>query len=646
MTQKEAQEMGKTEEELWQRTHAAILKEIHQTSSDLRADRITARDLTSQIVAARRDEDKAALASDEAVAHGLARLREHKSNDLESLAEQPYFARVITDEEDRTIEFKLGTASFPAERIIDWRKAPISKLYYDYREGEEFAETIQGQEHYGTIRLRRAYQGVENELHRIETTQGVITKTKSGWEIKSQTQALSRTEDHDGHLPPILSLITSEQFALITKNAQKPIVIQGIAGSGKTTVALHRLAWLLHEDNSDARAKNCLVVMFNRSLKAYVETTLPELKIPGVQIRTFSQWIGELTTDLLGPRPVGSFEKSRELELFKSSRQCLKLLLEYISKNPHQENKSFIDDLFGFYASLVKQDILWRRWNLVQSQLKEQVEKKICDHQDDALLLHLIYAEHGYYPGKSSKSLGMCDHIVIDEAQDFGSVEIRALLNALDVDRTVTIVGDMAQKIVVGRDFGGWDELLKDAGFTDTMPISLTVSFRSTKEIMEIAEHLRGQKFSEKENTSSGRRGAIPTFQRVENPTLLAQRVSQWIDARNKDSAKALSAIICRWPKQAVQLVEDLRKLGFNSVRLGHREKFDFSPGITVTNVHQVKGLEFRNVLIVEPSEENYKAASEEEQNLLYVAVTRAEERLDFIGVQKPSSLLPPLTRP
>jgi len=646
LTEIEAQATGKEEEDRWQQSHTAILNEMSRTRVDFERDRTLARDLTSQIVAARRDEDKAALASDEAVAHGLARLRKNKSTGLESLAEQPYFARVITNEDGREIEFKLSTASFPAQRIIDWRKAPISKLYYDYRQGEEFNETIQGQEHSGLIQLRRSYDGIENYLRRIETAEGTLARSDTGWKIQSLHPALSRSEEHDGHLPPILSLITADQFDLITKNAKKPVVIQGIAGSGKTTVALHRLAWLLHEDNSDAQPSKCLVVMFNRSLKAYVETTMPELKIDAVPIRTFSQWATDLTNDLVGPRPRGSFEKGRDLELFKSSSLCLKLLLEYVSEKPHQANKTFIEDLFDFYSGLVqKKDLLWRKWDLVRGQLKEQLAQRVLEFQDDPLLLHLIYAEHGYYPAQSAKALGICDHIVIDEAQDFGSVEIRALLNALDQDRTVTIVGDVAQKIVGGRDFGGWNELLKEAGFTDTMPISLTVSYRSTKEVMEVAEHLRGQKFSEKENASSGRRGPSPTFRRVEDLSILPQRVGQWIAERQKDSAKSLSAVICRWPKQAVQLVEELRKLGYPAVRLGHREQFDFSPGITITNVHQVKGLEFRNVLVVEPTEENYKSTNEEEGNLLYVAVTRAEERLDFMGTGKLSGLLPSLEK-
>ena len=93
-------------------------------------------------------------------------------------------------------------------------------------------------------------------------------------------------------------------------------------------------------------------------------------------------------------------------------------------------------------------------------------------------------------------------------------------------------------------------------------------------------------------------------------------------------------------------MVEQLRKLGYASVRLGHRDQFDFSPGIVVTNIHQVKGLEFRNVLILDPSEAHYptpsadKPESEEGRNLLYVAITRAEVRLDFMGTEKQTSLL------
>lgn len=643
LTEKELKEIALDEEGRWKKSFANIIEEIKRTNSDFKADQALARELTAQIVSINtRDEDKSALASDEAVAHGLSKLRKNKASGLENLAEEPYFARVITQEEGKQVEFKLGTASFPKERIIDWRKAPISRLYYDYKEGDEFYVNIQEQEREGTIKLRRAYKGREDQLAVIELPNATLHKVKDNWMVSQANEPKSRVNMESGHLPPILSLITPEQFNLITSTADKPMIIQGIAGSGKTTVALHRLSWLLHEDNSDCRAKKCLVVMFNRSLKAYVEMSLPELKLEDVAVRTYGQWANKLVTDIVGPRPHGQFQRSTELEQFKSSLICLEYIQKYVEKRGTPPG-DYVADLFGFFAYLVDQPIFWPKWSKIKDEIILQLKKKLTDYQDDTLLLHLIYADHGHYPGKSPGVLSILDHIVVDEAQDFGVMEIRALLGALNHEKTVTIVGDIAQKIVLGRNFNSWEEVLRDAGFQNTTPIALAVSHRSTVEIMQLAGELRTDTATQNVPLRAVRHGPTPSFIKAESDELLAHSVGQWIAARQKENSRVLCGIICRWPKEAEKLVNDLRKIGFPSVRLGHRDQFDFSPGITITNVHQVKGLEFRNVLIVEADEKNYNPESEDARNLLYVAVTRAELRLDFVGVQPLTSLLPEL---
>ncbi|MDO8644859.1 MAG: 3'-5' exonuclease [bacterium] len=640
------QDIGREEETRWKATHGAIKEELVKTGFHFNQDRKTARRLTSELVAAS-EEDQQLLANDEAVAHGLTRLRKGKSGDLETLLEQPYFARVVTREEGKEIEFRLGTASFPKERIVDWRKGPISQLYYSYREGEDFSETIQGRDREGTILLRRGYQGIQDALNVIDLPDRSLYKEGNGWKSDAGTQELSRPVNHDGHLPPILSLITPEQFQLITSNPQKPMVIQGIAGSGKTTVALHRLAWLLHEDNAGLDPQKTVVIMFNRALKNYVETTLPELNIEGVPILTYSQWIQQLLNDLVGPRPRGLLRSSRPLEMFKSSSVLLDMMKEFLQVKEASLKKNFIDQLFQFFEFAAVQEIFWPQWKTLQVLFKEQAQKRLCDLQDDSILCHLIYAAHGCYPAKSKTTLALLDHIVIDEAQDFGVVEVTSLLNALDYEKTVTIVGDSAQRIVMGRDFKGWQNLLRELGFEMTEPITLNVSYRTTEEIMKVATHVRADPALMKTNTSgrTSRTGPEPGLQKIGNPSDLHLYVAQWIKARLEESQKTVSAIICRWPKQAEQLVAQLKASGHSYVRLGHRDQFDFSPGVIVTNVHQVKGLEFRNVLIVEPTEENYHLSSEEERNRLAVGITRAEVRLDFISSGRPTDLLPPLLK-
>ena len=139
---KQDQELIQEECERYAQTHVCITQEMKKKSRQLISNDEQARELTSQVVSTRQDEDKQALLSDEHVAHGLTKLRLEQTRALSLLLEQPYFARVIYQEDGKNIEFKLGLASFSEQRIIDWRKAPISKLYYDYDEGRRSRTTV------------------------------------------------------------------------------------------------------------------------------------------------------------------------------------------------------------------------------------------------------------------------------------------------------------------------------------------------------------------------------------------------------------------------------------------------------------------------------------------------------------------------
>lgn len=640
LTEEDIKKISESEEKDWIDTYAAIEVELERVRVDYKQDEDMARSLTSQIVASTRDEDKAMLASDEAVAHGLTGLRRDESKGLQSLLKQPYFARVVTEEDGRRIEFKLGTASFPEKRIIDWRKGPISKLYYDYKEGEEFEETIQGREREGEIVLRRSYQGEKDNLFLIETSQGSLVKVDNDWQIGGEQQLLSRKVGHDGHLPSILSLITPEQFELITENPEQSIVIQGIAGSGKTTVALHRLAWLLHENNSPAKAENCLVVMFNRTLKNYVETTLPELEIHDVPIKTYYQWSLSILYELISDLKIDDLKFSDEYQNFKGSVEIEKWIRRYVTQNSTDEN--LLRDYWCFLKFIFSDKEFKQTHSQFISEIESQISQKKIQQIDVPILLSLNFYRYGY-PHSSSKILTDRDHIMIDEAQDFTYLELLSLLRAVKKSQTVSIVGDPAQQIILGKSGFDWMKILAQSGFSSTPPVSLDISYRTTEEIMDLAEFVRAGDYQSGDHQSSGRHGDEAKFYRVDEEGTLVESISNWVEKCLQDFPHSLSAIICRYPKTAQEIAFKLRQMGFPSVRWGYRDKFDFSPGIVVTNVHQVKGLEFRSVLIVEPNENNYHFDNVQERNLLYVAITRAEERVDFIGFYEKTSILPEL---
>ena len=160
----------------------------------------------------------------------------------------------------------------------------------------------------------------------------MFRKNEAGWEkldVEDEIAAhRSRgTRSKEKRLPNILSLITKDQIVLITRDQKRPVIIQGSAGSGKTTVALHRLAWLLHEENSFAQAKNTRVVVMNKALQVYVCATLPSMGIEGVETSTFNGWAWSIIRKAVRGRPFFKFLNVPSfVEEFKVSEEILQAL--------------------------------------------------------------------------------------------------------------------------------------------------------------------------------------------------------------------------------------------------------------------------------------------------------------------------------
>src|SRR5690606_8310540 len=111
------------------------------------------------------------------------------------------------------------------------------------------------------------------------------------------------TEGDDKHLREIKPLIDARQFELITQPDSGLVVIQGGAGSGKTTIGLHRLAYLAFHDPKRFRPDKMLVVVFNEALVRYIGQVLPSLGLTGVSIRTYRDWAARLRASALPQLP-------------------------------------------------------------------------------------------------------------------------------------------------------------------------------------------------------------------------------------------------------------------------------------------------------------------------------------------------------
>ena len=149
---------------------ALQLQQADQTRR-LTVETARARTLTHELVASRKFEEKVSLGDQERLSHALKDRSQEEVERLYALLSKPYFARLIIREETAEgnveREFKIGHHPNSDCRIVDWKRAPISKLYYHYKEGEEFAEEIQGVDRFGTVAMRRQVEIEKGVLRKI-----------------------------------------------------------------------------------------------------------------------------------------------------------------------------------------------------------------------------------------------------------------------------------------------------------------------------------------------------------------------------------------------------------------------------------------------------------------------------------------------
>jgi DNA helicase-2/ATP-dependent DNA helicase PcrA len=247
----------------------------------------------------------------------------------------PYFAHMRLRESGKLRDVMIGKRGFIDRasnvQIVDWRNAPVSRIYYRYEEGDDYEEEIAGRHVDGVVEARRNVSIGQGRLRRIGAPQGTYLKDARGTWVQAVGQATptlhggmgkaarpvaiagakGRLGVHHGGvhradkgLPEIAALIDKEQFELITQPESGFVVIQGGAGSGKTTVALHRVAYLSFADPRRYRPQNMLFVVPSQALVRYVSGVLPSLGVAGVPVVTYAGWARSMRLKMLPDSPT------------------------------------------------------------------------------------------------------------------------------------------------------------------------------------------------------------------------------------------------------------------------------------------------------------------------------------------------------
>jgi DNA helicase-2/ATP-dependent DNA helicase PcrA len=257
--------------------------------------------------------------------HHLGALQAQRGRGAQGLvdARAPYFAHLRLVENGKRRDVLIGARSYvdpgAGIRIVDWRHAPVSKIYYRYQEGEEYEEELGDRLVEGTVAARRNVAIAAGELIRVASPQGVFLQRGGRWSrmaTHAGKLAVRRTDERprlgvgadqkprtDKHLPAIAAMLDAAQFELITRPGTGLVAIQGSAGSGKTTVGLHRAAYLASADPRRFRPERMLVIVPNEALRHYVGRVLPSLGVEGVAIGTFARFARRIVPDLFPRLP-------------------------------------------------------------------------------------------------------------------------------------------------------------------------------------------------------------------------------------------------------------------------------------------------------------------------------------------------------
>lgn len=725
---------------------------------------------------------------------------------------------------------RRGFIDRPADiQIVDWRDAPVSQLYYRYDEGDDYDEDINGQALQGIVEVRRNVTIKDGRVCRIGCPQGNFFCDREGAWWQTDGELLPTLEGGQGlaaraprptspppknppgttarpalspmlggqadkHLPEIAALIDRHQFDLISQPQSGVVVIQGGAGSGKTTVALHRVAYLAHSAPDRFRGNKMLVIVPTPALVRYVSGVLPALGVPGVPVVTCFEWMRgqlrrilphlpqrvttetpsvvarlkkhpallgvlasyvrdqakELRTQLVAALPAQLPERDRILHIWDQTagrplRSRCRVLRNNLPSTLSAGLTVTLDELLrrlGRRARDVARDWsevltdaerLWQgfsTWPEVsglppvtrseiaqlieycQAQQEEVLEEAAeaaseapsarggggsteqddddddgaddrfrpvdgrpidedsvagaLDAEDYALLLHLVQLKWGGLLHGSGKGFVTYEHLVIDEVQDLSACEVKVLIDSVSSGETsppargsaadraaaaqkaekaksITMAGDVVQRLIFDNGFTGWDDLLRIVGLPDVRVQRLRILYRSTIEVMELARAVLGPLATES-TVDSGqqavRHGAqVQAFSFTEVGEAVAFLGESLRSLLGREPTASV-ALLARHAGMADLYYRGLGRSDVPSLRRVENQEFTFTPGVDITDVTQVKGLEFDYVILLDATANAYPDTTEA-RHLMHIAMTRAAHQLWLLSAGPPSPLVP-----
>ena len=604
---------------------------------------------------------------------------------LAKLAAVPYFARVdFADAEGEQVTY-VGRFAFTWRNravVSDWR-SPVASLFYDFEPGPAFFEAPAGRREGALMRKRQI--GIEDGQLRY------AADSSSSVRDEVLVQALSRTADAKMH--DIVSSIQQEQNAIIRDEAPGTLIIQGVAGSGKTSIALHRIAYLLYRQKERLSARSIAILSPNQVFSDYISGVLPELGEEPVMQWSLYGFAQRLLTGVAKVQPPRSWadetDPARMVRVrAKGTEEFADELASWLDGlmaaegthlvfDPHDlpvggatAEASWLAERFAAYAPVPFSE----RLDLVAGDARERAHgqtfgryaqtlptrrelagrlRRMMTAKNAPALYRRFLAETGRSALRKAPASGVVEwedafplalcHWAFEGVDGFGGCgEVRHLV--IDEMQDLSPVAHE----VIARTFpcdktilGDVNQLVDDreamtpaavaARYPGARTMSLMRSYRSTWEITALAARVKPI-------------AGLEAVQRHGEEPLLV---------RCGDTRGVLEAVdnaVAQWQRGTRRTLGIIAKSDFLAGRYGELMARDheltlltdetdgYPGGLVVSSVRLAKGLEFDEVVLLDVDARQY--ATEADRNLLYVAVTRAMHRLTILFRDEPSPLL------
>ena len=604
---------------------------------------------------------------------GESVINKHKR--LTKILAIPYFGRIDfleKKENSKVMPIYIGIHTFydPESRatlIHDWR-APVSSMFYDHELGEAGYRSPSG-EIKGVISLKRQYRIRGGKMEFM---------IESALTVHDDILQKELSSNADDKMKNIVATIQREQNQIIRNEDIRTLIIQGVAGSGKTSIALHRIAYLLYTFRDSISSKDILIISPNKVFSDYISNVLPELgeeTVPETSMEQILSGVLEhkykyqtyfgLVNELL-EKPSSSlidriaykasfgfiseldkfilhientYFKAADVKLTKYITIPAPFIEEqYLRFNRYPIRRRF-DAMADYMLDMLKIQYAFTVTTAGRNLLKKEIRLMFAGNNDIQVYKDFFKWTNnpGMFKMRKGHTLEYSDlaplaylhlalegngnqpfrvkHLLIDEMQDYSPIQYKVIQKLFPCRKTV--LGDAGQSV---NPYGSSTAETIQKSLTASEIMKLCKSYRSTFEITDFAQKIHPNA----ELEPVARHGEKPQILQFGSAVEELSGIMGLISTYRKSGYKSLG-IICKTEQQAREMADVLKSYA-NDISFLSSQSSAFVQGIVITSAHMAKGLEFNEVIIPQTDERNYR--SEIDKSMLYVAVTRAMHRL------------------